>query len=454
MAPELLVGCAEVDITPPLGVSLCGYFIDRRAEGVLDPLHAHAVVVQAGDQAVALVSCDLIFPSRRITARVREVVAARTCVPGPNVLVHCTHTHTGPMVDRQFLPDDDEYDKRISRGRAHEAYLDLLPERIASVVCQAARNLAPAPGAGWGVGKEETIAFNRRYHMRDGSVRTNPGRLNPDIVKPAGPVDSTVTVLTFGPGSPVLVNFAVHQDITGGCMISADMPCHMKRVLRGALGGDVLPVYLNGCCGDINHIDVARETGDGYEHSILMGRVLAGEAIKTLAWVETQPVDTVAAASKTLDIPLRTVTPEELAQAEELLAAQDGPIEWPETTEVEDEEGFRLLQVLWAHGTVALAKSRTESLSAEVQALRIGQVGVVGLPGEIFTEHGLAIKERSPFPVTMVVELANEWHGYVPTRHAFAEGGYETQHRSAKLCEDAGDRMVDAGVELLERLTD
>ena len=84
--------------------------------------------------------------------------------------------------------------------------------------------------------------------------------------------------------------------------------------------------------------------------------------------------------------------------------------------------------------------------------MRIGDLGVAGLPGEIFCEHGLNIKERSPCAATLVMELANEWHGYVPTLKAFEEGNYETKHRSAKLCEQAGDMMVDAAIELLNRM--
>ena len=450
-ASELLVGAAEIDITPPLGVSLCGYFVDRKADGILDHLYAHAVVLQLADQAVALVSCDLIFPSPHITRRVRQIVAERTSVPGPNVLVHCTHTHTGPLIDRTFLPDSADYEKKFFPGEANPRYLDLLPELIASAVQAAANEARPAQGFGWGVGSESRIAFNRRFHMTDGNVRTNPGRLNPKIVEPAGPADPSVLVLSFGCGSPVAVNFAVHQDITGGCKISADMPCHMKRVLRGALGQELLPVFFNGCCGDINHIDVSSETGDGYEHSILMGQVLAGEVLKTLPWIEHRPVDKLGSASKVIDIPLRQVSAEELAAAEEILADPNAPTEWPEVMEVTEEE-LKLLDVLWAHGAAALGKTKAKSLPAEVHAMRIGDLGVVGLPGEIFCEHGLNIKDASPFEATMVVELANEWHGYIPTRKAFDQGGYETKHRSAKLCEGAGDMMVAAALDLLDEL--
>lgn len=451
-ASDLLVGSAEIDITPPLGASLCGYFTDRRADGILDPLHAHAVVFRVGDEAIALVSCDLIFPSREMTQGVREIVEATTCVPGANVLVHATHTHTGPLMDRKFLPDEEGRSKRLFPGDANRHYLDLLPELVASAVQVAANDMRPSEGLGWAIGTEEQIAFNRRHHMKGGFVRTNPGRLHPDIIEPAAPADPSVLVLSTASGAPILVNFAVHQDITGGCKVSADMPAHMKHFLRGALGDAVRPIFFNGCCGDINHIDVSKETGDGYEHSILMGQVLAGEVLKTLPWIEHGPADTVGTASRVIDIPMRKVEPGELEAAEKLLAEAGDVTEWPADTEAADEEGFRLLEILWAHGTVLLAKTKAEFEPAEIQALRIGDVGIVGLPGEIFCEHGLRVKEESPFAVTMVTELSNEWHGYIPTRKAFDEGGYEVQHRSARLCEEAGDMMVDTAVELLNEL--
>ncbi len=451
MANEpLLVGAAEIDITPPLGVSLCGYFVDRKASGVLDPLFAHAFVLRQGDEAVVLVSGDLIFPSRRVTAEARRLIEQNLGVPGERVLVHATHTHTGPFVDRE-LPWD-EAGSALFPGALDESYLAMLPRRLASAAQAAWKRLQPAPGLGWAVGEVEGIAFNRRFRMKDGSVRTNPGRLNPDIVEPAAPADPSVLVAWAGGDSPALVNFAVHQDITGGDQISADMPAHMNAVLRRALGRGMPAFYFNGCCGDINHIDVSKPDGDGYEHSVRMGQTLAGEVLKTLPWIEPKPVDAVAGATRVVEIPVRQVSADELARAEALLAEAGSDVQWPENTEVDSEEGFRRLQILWAHGTVSLARATRKTDRVEVQALRLGDLAVVGLPGEIFCEHGLRIKAQAPFPAVMVVELANEWHGYIPTRRAFEEGGYETQHRSAWLCESAGDMMVDAALELLDEL--
>ena len=449
---ELLIGTAIVDITPPLGHSLAGYFKDRKAEGICDPLYVHAIVIECGKERIAWITADLLAPGYGQISEIRAEIE-RTCgIPGSHVMMCCTHCHTGPLLPREFVKgDSEEHAASFFPGETSPSYVGELNKKIIGAVAWADRAKAPVGGIGWAVGHEDGISFNRRYWMNQGGVKTNPGRLNPDIEEAAAPIDPSVNVVTFGDPPQVIVNFACHPDVVGGNWISADYPGFMRRTIRRVLGDETQAFFFQGCAGDINHIGVSKPTGDGHEHARWMGTILGAEAARTALKADVCAVSVVGAAAETLDIPIRQVTSEELAKAESILSDPNRPTEWPEVFEGTPEQ-IKMLDALFAESTVALARAKEKSRQVEVQAMRVGEAGIVGLPGEIFVEHGLKIKAESPFPLTIVCELANEWHGYIPTQKAFSEGGYEIRHKSARLAEDAGDRMVEAALRLLESL--
>ena len=194
MANVLQAGAAQTDITPPLGAFLTGSFNLRPAEDIDDPLYSKAVVIDNGETRVALVILDLIAVPRDIVERIRALVTEHVEIPPENVMIACTHTHTGPQT------------RQGGREPRDEAYIDSMIRKVSDSVRLAVRRLQPARIA-WGQGEQHDISFCRRFLMKDGTVRTNPGHNNPDIVKPVSPIDPTVGVLYIEDleGNPITV---------------------------------------------------------------------------------------------------------------------------------------------------------------------------------------------------------------------------------------------------------
>ncbi len=352
-------------------------------------------------------------------------------------MISATHTHTGPVVDR----------KSAFGGQAKvvDEYLAALPARIAEAVRRAEGRLAPATVRA-ASGREASIAFNRRYHMRDGTVGWNPGKLNPNILKPAGPIDPEVPVVFFesSVGKPLAtyVNYAVHLDNVGQPTISADLPYTLARCMADFQGPEMITLFSAGCCGDVNHIDVHwREPQRGFGNPARMGTILAAEVLRT--WPHLEPVNstTLRVKSERVLLALPEISESDRSKAQ-VVIGQLADAKAPRPTFLETVAAFKTRDV-------ASREGRPQEVEVQVVALGHG-LAWVSLPGEIFTELGLAIKQDSPFPRTIIAELANGSIGYIPARRAYAQGNYEVI--SARCAEGSGERLVAAAVRLLKDL--
>lgn len=434
---ELRVGAAAVPITPPVGIPMAGYYSERGAQGVHDDLHAKAIVIEAGGRSAALVVLDLITTPRGLVEETRREIERTTHLRGADVMISATHTHTGPLIDR-----NNAFGGRSDKVRD---YLDGLPAKIAEAVRQAESRLAPARITA-ACGREDSIAFNRRYHMTDGTVGWNPGKLNPKIIKPAGTIDPEVPVVNFesADGRPlaVYVNYAVHLDNIGEPRISADMPTTLARALADYKGPEMVTVFSAGCCGDVNHIDVRwREPQRGFANAARMGTILAAEVLRTWPRLEPVKADAVRVRSAMVPLALPTISEADVARSRAIIAR------------MEDPKGPRpaFLEMVDALKTRDVAARQGRPLEVEVQVIALGgELAWVSLPGEIFTELGLAIKQDSPFRRTIIAELADGAIGYIPARRAYAQGNYEVI--SARCAEGSGERLVDAAVRMLKDL--
>jgi hypothetical protein len=437
-AGELRAGAATVVITPPLGTPLAGYYSVRGAEGVLDELHSKALVLEHEGVKAALVVCDLISLPRGTVMDARALIEKQTGIPAGHVLIAATHTHTGPVVARESARDQLD-------GGASELgirYTEGLPERIARSVAEADRKLAPVRATA-ASGREEHLSFNRRFHMRDGSVGWNPGKRNPQIVRPAGPIDPEVGVVSLDTpqGRPVatVVNFAMHPDTTGGTRISADYPGVLARLLAECKGPEMVTLFANGCCGNINHIDVqwaARQSSPAEARRI--GTVLAGDVCRIYPQLQPVPAGALRVRSDFVKLPLPPVSEQDVATARDVVRRVNDP----KTMFLEKVKAYQALDVAGRQG---------RPHEVEVQVIALGdQVAWVSLPGEIFVELGLAIKKGSRFPHTMIAELANGSIGYIPDRPAYAQGNYEVV--SARCGEGSGELLVEAALRLLNEL--
>lgn len=444
--PPLVVGAAELDITPLLGVRIAGGFSPVYATDVHDPLRAKAVVIGDGKVKVAFVALDVIALSLSDVEAIRSQVQQATGIAPHCVMVGCTHTHSGPAT------------QTIHEVEKEEAYVAWLIRRVADAVRLADRRLRPARVA-WGRGEQHDISFCRRYRMRDGTVRMNPGRGNPDIVEPTSPIDPTVGVLYAEDldGRPIAVvaQFGMHYVGTDErTAISADYYGHFAAHMRRALGDGCTPLLLNGALGQVNNVNPFDEHQDrGHARGRRIAGALAGEVLKVIGRARRVAACPLDAATAAVELPKKTITPEDVEVARAILAGRDPrPGSGPFSHVVGEPIPDRLRPVFARH--VLRLAQMPSSFRTEVQVVRVGDSAWIGLPGQTFTELSLAIAQRSPAPYNFVVNLANDNLGYIATDRALLhEGGYETWAApSNPVGVGAEGITVKAAVQLLNQL--
>lgn len=445
-AEPLSAGVAVVDITPPVGYRMAGYFSERKSTGTHDPLLAKAVVFAQGDIRAALVECDLVCVTADVTAKARAAAENATGIPARYISVAATHSHTGPLFAgplARLWSEQAAARKETNRATTFD-YPAMLAERVTESIVQAAKNLRPVTLSA-GSAEEMRLAFNRRFHMKDGSVRFNPGRMNPDIVRVAGPIDPAVNIVLLSDPSTgkllaSIANFALHLDTIGGTDYAADYPYYVQQQLQAALGHEFVSIFGTGTCGDINHIDVHnKQPLVGHAQAEHIGTTLGQTIFAAFPKLAAQPQPALAVRQKQIQVAAQNFSADAVAKAQERLS-KIGTRAMPFLEEVET---YKIVDVAqqYASGQIAL----------EVVAIRLSSdVAIVTLPGEVFVELGLAIKQASPFKTTLVVELANDCPAYIPTAKAFAEGSYEIVN--SRVAAGSGEKMVELAVELLKEL--
>ena len=461
-AEPMMVGVASTEITPPLGYPMSGYFHERGATGTLDPLIAKAIVFRQGDQRVGLLVADILKIDQPLTDAVRSRVAEATGIPEENLIIAATHSHTGPdyrselryyrLRQTSTAKDGDESSIKIE-------YVPHLIERMTEALVEANKATEPMVLHS-GTGHEDRVSFNRRFILKDGSVRTWARLSQPDVVKAAGPIDPEIGLISFtSPGeeqpSAAIVNFALHCDTVGGSKFSADFPGHIARVLGKQFGPEFTSVFGTGACGDINHAD---PTGKPRRSSSEIGEMIAKSALK--AWPSLTATDAnLGFAAKSLQIPLQPATDEDFAEAEKIIeAGREGKriptVRKAWASKIRKLHRMRNGKMVMGRGSDAILSAPEgprDHILAEVQVIRLSdETALVALPGEIFVDLGLAIKEGSPFENTFIVELANSSPGYVPTRIAYKQGGYEATN--SIYAPGGGETLVKTALTLLKEL--
>jgi hypothetical protein len=424
----LHVGVARADITPAAGIPMVGFAGRSPAVDVHDSLAATALAIAEGERPVLLFHLDLLFLQASTVAAFRQVISSATDVAAADITLACTHNHYGPAVDPE-------------QGAIVAAYLDNLAHLLAGAGRQACDRLQPAHiGLAWGT---SDIGINRR-ELRDGQIVLGN---NPD-----GPVDRHVGVARVDApdGRPLatLLSFACHPVSQRGQMasISADFPGRACRVVEDLNGAPCL--YLQGACGDVNPIRME----DDFEPARSLGVRLGCEAARLWEVAAPEPASGLASTSQTIDLPgYRYGSEEEAAELTEALRRD---------VERRRQQGDTSGSTWWAQHRLervegALGSWRTGTplapIEAEVQALRLGPLSLATAPGEIFTENGEHVKAGSPFEHTFFLGYTNGSIGYVPTRSAYPEGGYEVTH-ACRVDPQAGEMINDGCLALLGEL--
>ncbi len=455
MKTGLQAGFGRVNVNPPLGIDVNGYYVKRNAEGFLDDLEVNALALKNGDKTVLLMTVDNVGIANIYYPEFRKAISERTALPIDAIFLHCTHTHTGPSTHLP-LGGNGVDEKEI---KLIDDYRNFLLIRCMDVASLALADLKPAK-MGYGVGQAPNIAFVRRYRMKDGSVKTNPGVLNPDIVEPIGQVDERVSVVRFdreGGETIVLTNMGNHPDTVGGSLISGDWPTLTRHFVEKALDNTKC-IFFNGTQGDVNHVNVHPTRGDfngmfndfdgcsrGYEHTKYMARVVTGGVLQAFDKVNYVDNDEIKFMQRTVQIPSNMPDPKDLPLARKYMQLHD---------EGRDNEipfkAMMLTTVVAEAKRMLRLENGPESFPFLLSAISIGNVALIGIPGEPFNAIGRALKETEGYDLVIPCCITNGYTGYFPMQDSYDEGGYEARSSSFKA--GVGEKIVAYGKELLADL--
>jgi hypothetical protein len=446
----LRAGAAAADITPrEFPVNMPGGFNQNLAESAHDPLHARALVLDDGNIAIALVVVDNLGLAREVVDEAKARTAERCGIPADRILLAATHTHSAPP-------------SNVTSDSAAAAYRKLLIDGIVESIVGAHQALRPAAVAAAAHPLPEEV-FNRRWFLKPDKMPLNPfGQLDqvkmnpgtsPDVIdRPAGPTDPDVSVLAVRDAKSrkplaLLASYSLHYvGHTPRAQVSADYFGEFARLMPSRLqaGEGFVAMMANGTSGDINNIPfgVTRPPREPFEQV----RIVATKAADA-AWCAERSIETYDPAARLgmiereITLRMRRPTEQQIERARAILAITD---------EAERAQLPRLAEA-YAHRTLSLAEA-DETLRVPLQAVRIGDLAICAIPFETLVEIGLDLKQRSPFPRTVVIGVANGYNGYLPTPQQHQLGGYETWLGTCKVQEDSSVIITDQLLEMLRQL--
>ena len=449
---EFQVGFSKVNINPPLGIGIAGYYVPRFAEGFLDDQEVRALALACGDTRAVMVSVDICYIYKDVCDEYRGAIEKVTGLSKENIFISATHTHTGGLISPApgFDADVDVIN----------TYRELVKSRLVDAVTLALADLKPAK-MGYAIGRvPERVAYIRRYKMKDGTTMTCPPVGDPNIDHPLGEIDPRVNVLRFdreGEDSIVLVNYGLHADTVNGSLVSSDWPGWMYKTVEKALDGTQC-IFFDGCAGDVGSTHVFPDGGDMNDTEIsfdnemkspgmarFVGRALAGTVLQVYDKVCYTDVDNLTVAHKDVPVPANVPDPKDLPLAHKYKELHDAgrDVEIPF-------KAMELTTVVAEATRMCKLENGPEEFTLNFMGIRIGDVAFVGIPGEPFTDIGKAIKATEGWSLIMPCALTNGHEGYFPTKSAYEEGGYEA--RSSRYKAGVSDKMIAGAKELLGEL--
>ena len=440
----LMIGVTEVNYAPEVGLDLVGNYRgnDYASRGIHDSLYARAIVAKdsKGNKA-ALLTMDICYLFKESVEFMRNYIASKTDLKRENIMISATHTHSGPKAD-------------IANPKAREFLL-----RASGAVVLANERLKPTVISA-GQSTEERISFNRRLKCIDGSTHMCWEKFEPGFVTgPWGPIDPEVITISLeqeGKNIASLINFGCHATtLTGNnWLYSADYPGYMRESIRKVKGKDFIPLFFNGCCGNVTQVDYRVGFPDTYQECQRIGYILGVAAMEAMNRQEIIPGNQVAVSKEMVPLKRITITDDQLNWATAVMKKVE-------------KEGMPPIQAngipdaVYARDWIKLSKIQSQVDSLEVMVVRIGGVAFVGLPGEMFAEFGMDIKAASPFKNTFVMGLTNDKRGYFPTKVSFTQGpkgfapmitGYETTPGTTLYEIGSGEILTESAIKQLKKI--
>ena len=412
-ATRLRAGAAKIDITPPMGVEMCGYgpYLKRTCTEVLDPLYAHALWLETPESRVLLISVDLCALARDARDAAAREIAERCGIDPGSMLICSSHTHSGPAAQRL-----------IGWGEVDARYMRMLHEKLVACAVRAQGAAEPA------------LLGAVRQRMHDIGVNREQTSV--------APLDTAAQLLRVdrlnGSTLAIVYNFGAHGVVRypQTARISADWPGLVGAALQWAFPGAV-PLFLQGACGDINAHDMLFDQDDlEIAQKVCDMRVgdvayrFAEQITPALRNIEMRGDTELHALWKEIELPCappsREILENELATHLPLADSRQYADLPPLHARLPHDDGDTLA---WCNARfvvdsvrhqLCLLEQNVLTVPAPLQVLRIGRMLLVGWPGEIFIDFSLEVRQRSPAPLTAIATFSNADIGYIPTPAAFA----------------------------------
>jgi Neutral/alkaline non-lysosomal ceramidase. len=434
---------ASIDITPPVGLPIGGNVRDdNKSRGIHDKLFCNAIVFESNDERICLLSFDLSALYYDLCRHVKSEIFRETGITPEKIVVLATHTHSGPDLTEGF-------GEGINEGCIQ--YFHDITRKIVREIMQLIENLVEVDIR---IGKNLVydLSFNRRLVMKDGPMRMNWEDIAVDSVeREAGPIDPELFVISIstpeGKVKALMINFTLHPAVLVGkdWLWSRDYINYLDGYLKNKLGNDTVVFFSNGAEGNVNHINFRDKNQDrGFTEAKRIGEALGRHVHESLENAEGIECHSLKCKSRTIELPLRAITDEQVEWANGIIREYGDVI--PSLLDGVPDE-------VYAREIIKLTAHKEKSVKTEIQAVALGDTAILTLPGEVFVEYGLMLKESSGFKNTLLFGLANDYLGYIPTEAAFDEGGYEIKTASSsKLDTKAGDILVAEILKMIKSL--
>ena len=440
----ILIGIAEVNYTPEVGLDLVGNYRghDYASRGIHDSLFARAIVAKGEDGTkAAVLSVDICYFGRQTVGMMRSYIASKTNIRPENIMIHATHTHSGPKSD-------------LSAPKAKEYLI-----RAADAAIIADGNLKPSKITA-GRSEEERVSFNRRLKCIDGTTHMCWETFEPGfVIGPLGPIDpelKTISIIQDNKTAGVLINFGCHATtLTGNnWLYSADYPGYIAESVKRIHGNAIIPIFLNGPCGNVTQVDYKVGFPDTYEECQRIGYILGVTAMESMNKDEKVDGSVVCVSREMVPLKRIAITKEQYEWAKVIMRKV-------ELEGMPPAQADGIPDAEYAKVWLEMYKTQEQVDSLEVMVILIGGVAFVGLPGEVFCEFGMEIKKASPFKNTLVMGLTNDNRDYFPTKISFTQGpegftpmitGYETTPGSTLYEPVSGEKLAESAIRQLKKL--
>lgn len=413
-------GSCSVEIPSDESMIIAGGIHPRFASGREGKIRASALVIEKNIK-VCIVSCDVLALQRDVCDEVCSEVERRFGIPFENILIASTHTHHAPAtVTVHGYSGDDVFIENVKRS-------------ILEAVGAADDDLKSVDMSFW-LGIESTVGQNSRLLLSDGTIYWVGPR--DDALRPTGPFDPDLPLIVFnrGDGNPEALVFSHSTHNIGTRCHEAVSPGFYglaAQELEEENGGNVL--FLPGASGSTHNLTLPAD-----EMIIRMKNAIK----EALSESKPRDISRIISIKREFEYMIRRFDEEKEEKAVSYYCNKR--VKNPESVI----EVFRVMRKkLW--------KQQGDIRKSWIQVILLGDIALVGIPGELFTKLGLTIKRLSPFRYTYVVELANDWIGYIPDRHAYDLGGYQVWTGLHSYVEKGtGEAMVEEAIRMLQTVRD